>query len=163
MLEATTMSVVPVAPWNPPQFVGSEDVRDILYILPFMTDAHYYIDGIKIAGREDHVYFGGAEIAAYVEFLPARVGYDACLDTALKSVASLFRDLNLNQTDPPVRDSVVKKSTMSTYIRGLELLQVALDDPRRSNTAEILCATELLAVFEVTSLLLSEPSYPKYQ
>lgn len=144
--------VIPLAPANqPPQLVSSKEIRDILLHLPGIMEER--LNSIKLSTGiprlGQHVFEYGGDIMAYAEYLPSRAGYDACLDAIITAVALLLRDVKLHQLYGRNNRLQLRDITIAAYTRVLQLLQIALCDQKRSLSAEILCATELLASFEV--------------
>ena len=80
---------------------------------------------------------------SYFSFLPSRYGHSACLDNAARCVAARVRQWMSSPSDPP-RDGV-----LSLYSKSLNSLQSALDDPILCLKPETLCATAILAIYEV--------------
>lgn len=80
---------------------------------------------------------------SYFSFLPSRYGYIACLDDASHCVAARIRQWMSFPSDPP-NDHV-----LSLYSKSLISLQGALNDPVLCRQPEVLCATAILAIYEV--------------
>ena len=80
---------------------------------------------------------------SYLSFIPSRFGTTTCLDDAVRCVAAKVRHRLSSPTKPP--STVV----ISLYSKALASLQIALDDKARCLEPDILCATELLAIYEV--------------
>ena len=80
---------------------------------------------------------------SYFSFLPSRLGHTTCLDDAAHCVAAKVRHRLSSPFCPP------NPSIISLYSRALASLQTALNDPKRFLQPDVLCATELLAVYEV--------------
>lgn len=89
-------------------------------------------------------------MVSYMFELPARVGRSEVLDTAVASVATALRWRHTSQTQTQAFDP----DTLSLYGRALRMLQRALEDDQMSTAPEVLCATELLCIFEVTRTLI---------
>lgn len=83
---------------------------------------------------------------SYFDFLPSRFGHDACLDDAARCVAARVRQWMLSPTAIP------DDGVLLLYSKALHSLQKALDDSNTNLEANILCATELLAIYEVSLL-----------
>lgn len=94
-------------------------------------------------------------MVSYMFELPARVGRSEVLDTAIASVATALRRRHAAMTHTQDFDP----DTLSLYGRALSMLQRALDDDRQSSKPEVLCATELLCIFEVSRTLTPEPTF----
>ena len=82
---------------------------------------------------------------SYFSFLPPRWGYCACLDDAARCVASRVRNWIRGIVDP-VRE------TLMLYSKALVSLQAALNNPKTYMQPEVLCATEILSIYEVSKL-----------
>ena len=80
---------------------------------------------------------------SYFSFLPSRYGYIACLDDASNCVAARIRQWMSFPSDPP-NDHV-----LSLYSKSLISLQSSLNDPVLCRQPEVLCATAILAIYEV--------------
>ena len=81
---------------------------------------------------------------SYFSFLPSRYGHSACLDDAAHCVAARLRQWMDNPSDPP------DKGVLSLYSKSLTSLQSALGDPVACLQPEVLCATVILAIYEVS-------------
>ena len=81
---------------------------------------------------------------SYFSFLPSRYGYIACLDDASNCVAARIRQWMSFPSDPP-NDHV-----LSLYSKSLISLQSSLNDPVLCRQPEVLCATAILAIYEVS-------------
>lgn len=89
----------------------------------------------RIMARPQTAYFRGAQ---------ARYGHYPCLDDAIVCLAGKAQYI---LSDNP-RISVEK--VISSYSRAIKSLQIALRDPKRWLDPEVLCATEMLALVEVS-------------
>ena len=81
---------------------------------------------------------------SYFSFLPSRYGHSACLDDAAHCLAARVRQWMDTPSDPP------DKSVLSLYAKSLTSLQSALGDPVACLQPEVLCATVILAIYEVS-------------
>lgn len=81
---------------------------------------------------------------SYFSFLPSRFGYSTCLDDAIRCVAARVRHWMVAPAAPP------DTSVLALYSRALGSLQCALDEPTRRLQPDVLCATEILAIYEVS-------------
>ena len=81
---------------------------------------------------------------SYFSFLPSRYGHSACLDDAAHCVAARVRQWMDTPSDSP------DKGVLSLYSRSLTSLQSALGDPVTCLEPEVLCATVILAIYEVS-------------
>ncbi len=80
---------------------------------------------------------------SYFSFLPSRYGHTACLDDAANCVAARVRQWMSSPSEPPC------KWVLSLYTKSLTSLQSALNDPVLYLKPEVLCATAILAIYEV--------------
>jgi hypothetical protein len=80
---------------------------------------------------------------SYLSYLPSRYGYNACLDDAMRCVAAKMRQIVFSADQQP--SSIV----LSLYGKALKSLQAAVNDPVSCLEPNVLCATEILALFEV--------------
>ena len=80
---------------------------------------------------------------SYISFLPSRFGHVPCLDDAVRCVAAQVR-YRLSAPKEPLSPKV-----LALYSRALASLQAALEDPYHCLQPEVLCATEMLAIYEV--------------
>lgn len=81
---------------------------------------------------------------SYFSFLPSRYGRSACLDDAAHCVAARVRQWMDTPSNPP------DKGVLSLYSKSLTSLQNALGDPVTCLQPEVLCATVILAIYEVS-------------
>lgn len=80
---------------------------------------------------------------SYISYLPSRYGHTVCLDDAIRCVAAKVR-FRLSSPTAPLSATV-----LALYSKALASLQAALSDPQHCLQAEVLCATEILALYEV--------------
>jgi len=83
---------------------------------------------------------------SYLNYLPPRYGYSACLDDSARCVAVRVQQFLQYPGSPPQRKPLL------LYSKALRSLQVAIDDSTTYRQPEVLCATELLAIYEVITL-----------
>ena len=80
---------------------------------------------------------------SYMSFIPSRYGFNACLDDAVHCVVARVR-----------RRLVLASTTCATnaalYSKALQSLQAALSQPGQCMQPDVLCASELLAIYEVS-------------
>lgn len=129
-----------------PRVAGSSDMRDILYLSPMLTTSTR-----SEAKRDNNIseftLSRTRELTSYLFHIPSRAGHEPCLDIAVSCLAASLRELfSQNQQQGNIQ---VQERTLSLYSTALKQLQEALNDPIRSRSAETLCATELLCIFEV--------------
>lgn len=126
-----------------PQFDSSADYRDLVALAIRTTSRHEVCiqQGVPV------VMFPGDRLSLYISHLPRRAGHNIALDSAVKCVSSAFRRLYL----PLDVDRVVSlRTSRSLYSQALQNLQRALRDPQEAVSAETLCASDLLCMFEVS-------------
>jgi len=82
---------------------------------------------------------------SYLSFLPSLYGHVTCLNDAVDcAVARAQRVVSPNQ--------ITEAQVISYYLKALDSLQKALDSPKERVKAEVLCATEILGLYEVNIL-----------
>jgi len=79
---------------------------------------------------------------SYLSFLPSIYGQMPCLSDAADCVIARAR-----QIISPTR--YLEAAAISSYVKALDSLQKALDSPSERFKAEVLCATEILALYEL--------------
>lgn len=89
---------------------------------------------------------------SYLSFLPSRYGQIPCLSDATDCVIARARQI-IN----PTRNW--EAAVIAFYLKALDSLQKALDCPKQRYTPEVLCATEILALYEVSQPVLEPESY----
>ncbi|KAL9040682.1 MAG: hypothetical protein Q9214_004388 [Letrouitia sp. 1 TL-2023] len=79
---------------------------------------------------------------SYILFLPSRYGYYACLDDAIRCVIVRIREWI---------GACAKPSLAATYFytKALRSLQAAINDPHQRMLSEVLCASQVLCLYEV--------------
>ncbi|KAB8304619.1 hypothetical protein EYC80_003994 [Monilinia laxa] len=82
---------------------------------------------------------------SFLSFLPTRYGHNACLSAAVDCIVVRARQI----ISPPHQTSFWKPLVLANYITALETLQRALDSPKTRYKPEVLCATEILALYEL--------------
>jgi len=80
---------------------------------------------------------------SYLSYLPSRYGYNACLDDAMHCVTAKMRQIIFSTDQQP------SSMVLSLYGKALKSLQAAVNDPVSCLEPNVLCATEILALFEV--------------
>lgn len=142
------------APSSAPHLDGSIDVRDLLGLVPQMSN--YVRDTFMNNPANvsvEHILFGGQQMALFLDFLPSRLGYNETLDKAITSVVGALRDICL----PEGARSPV--TTLWNYSQALKLMQRSLADPNECLSAEVLCAVHLLGIFEVSPRIRRNPTH----
>ena len=84
---------------------------------------------------------------SYLSFLPSRFGHTTCLDDAIRCVAAKVR-FRLVSPGGPLSTMVV-----ALYSKALASLQAVLSNPDQWMQPEVLCATQMLAIYEAGKLL----------
>ncbi|QSZ29364.1 hypothetical protein DSL72_003878 [Monilinia vaccinii-corymbosi] len=82
---------------------------------------------------------------SFLSFMPTRYGHNACLSAAVDCVVARARQI----ISPPHQTSFWKPLVLAHYVTALERLQRALDSPTTRYEPEVLCATEILALYEL--------------
>ena len=82
--------------------------------------------------------------ASYLDYIPARYGYSKCLTAATNVVLAKIQTMML-----PNSDSTTECSRL--YSIALRTLQAAIGDEATSKEADVLCATHLLSMYEVSN------------
>lgn len=90
--------------------------------------------------------------------LPCRAGYEQSLDNAAKCVVMSLRERFLLGRLPDLQDKPIPGDCLQAYIDALKPLRQALSDPIRSQRPEVLCAAQLLGIFE--SMVQKRPHAP---
>jgi hypothetical protein len=83
--------------------------------------------------------------SSYFTHVPARYGHSACLTDAINCVLSRMRQI-ISQAGDRLESTV-----MLSYTKALRSLQTALDSPIQRFDPEVLCATEILSIYEVST------------
>lgn len=96
----------------------------------------------------------------YVFDLPSRAGHSELLDSIVKCVSAALRWHSSSSTEPNGR--ALPATLLQLYGNGVRMLRQALDDPLRSRDAEVLCATQLLCVFEVSDSMIFGRIFDSY-
>ncbi len=94
---------------------------------------------------------------SYYEYLPSRFGQSRCLDDAIRCIAARVRQWFNNSAGP-------NRSALELYSKAVESLQAALNDPVLCHHPNVLCATEVLSLFELLDSgwnMLSDNPYTK--
>ncbi|CAG8971900.1 hypothetical protein HYALB_00007816 [Hymenoscyphus albidus] len=79
---------------------------------------------------------------SYLSYLPKLSGHYPCLNAATDCVVARARQLVSPHED-------WESTVIGFHVSALEALQKALDDPRQRYTPEVLCATEILSLYEL--------------
>ncbi|KAL8855135.1 MAG: hypothetical protein Q9221_000041 [Calogaya cf. arnoldii] len=79
---------------------------------------------------------------SYFEYLPSRFGLTRCLDDAICCIAARVRQW-INIPAEPDRQA------LGLYSKAVKSLQAALEDPVGCYHPDVLCATEIMAIFEL--------------
>jgi len=80
---------------------------------------------------------------SFVSYIPARYGEEACLTLATDCLLSKVREIVTPES------SVYKPKVISSYVKALRSFQKAIDSPSQRFNPEVLCATQILALYEV--------------
>lgn len=136
--------------------MGSANLRDLLYLTCAMykqgftaaaTGAGFHGAGGAYNG---YLFSRGAELMSYASHLPSRCGIEPVLDMAVECIVAVLLEASRHAGTPTFgRTLPLPPRVILTYTLALVELQRALGDEKRSGSREILCATQLLALFEV--------------
>ncbi|KAH8693575.1 hypothetical protein BGW36DRAFT_207431 [Talaromyces proteolyticus] len=139
------IGMIPPSPSALPQFSGTAESADLLLLAP-LTTIHVGRAAIEYLSVNilQFVLPSYEKHASYVSHVPCRWGQEVALDHAVGCVVAAFHALHIRDNT----QSLSKHKPLSLYTRALQFLQQALKDPKRSLSAETLCATELLCLFE---------------
>lgn len=139
-------------PMATPQLIGTVYIRDILHLLGPLSLQQY---GAYVPHSDENSYSGavfsrGGEVLAQARHLPSRMGHEPILDLAVECLALAIREISCRtQGMTPITYNPSSPDPMWKYGKALRGLQAALLEPQRARSAEILCATILLTIFEV--------------
>ncbi|KAL8783403.1 MAG: hypothetical protein Q9213_004662 [Squamulea squamosa] len=79
---------------------------------------------------------------SYLEYLPSRFGQTTCLDDAICCIAARVRQWMSAPAEP-------NRLALKLYSKAVHSLQVALNDPVLCRHPNVLCATEIMSIFEL--------------
>ena len=82
---------------------------------------------------------------SYLSYLPSRYGQATCLDDAAHCAIARVRHFALTPTEP------LSRNILSLYSKALLSLQAALNDPVLCLSPDVLCATQILSIYEVVA------------
>lgn len=82
---------------------------------------------------------------SFLTYLPSRIGYNDALDKAAECVAARVQHW-LDFPSQPVSERILR-----LYSKALKALQAELDRPESYLQPDVLCATKILAIYEVTA------------
>lgn len=85
-------------------------------------------------------------IGSFFEFIPARLGRNAALDDAVSGICAIY-------SGTPSTPYHRNKWLYQSYVRALSSLRACLGDTSLQMESETLCASTLLHMFEVSSVL----------
>lgn len=94
----------------------------------------------------EYIGSAGKPLMLYLEYLPARLGRNRALDSTIDCVARALRNLCLPA------DGRSNVGILQSYSKALKHLQKNLEDSGDYLSAETLCATQLLGIFEVSAV-----------
>lgn len=83
---------------------------------------------------------------SYLSYLPSLYGHVPCLSDAADCVIARARQIISPHEN-------WEAAVITLYVKALDSLQKALDSPETRYRPEVLCATEILALYEVGSIL----------
>lgn len=124
---------------------GTAEARDLLHL---MWETNRTVDESAMASPKSAVleYIGsaGKPLMLYLEYLPARLGRNTALDSTIDCVARALRNFCFPA------DGRSNVGVLQSYSKALKHLQKNLEDSGDYLSAETLCATQLLGIFEVS-------------
>lgn len=137
-------TLIPPAPSSVPELHGSADVRDLLDLVPLVASriSDTFVANPANAGAE-YLLFGGRQLTLYFDYLPSRLRRSDALDGAIACVVAALRDAYLPE------DCRAPARTFACYARALQVLQKSLSDKSECCSGEVMCAIQLLGIFEV--------------
>lgn len=80
---------------------------------------------------------------SYLTYLPSHIGNSEALDKAAECLAARARDWLASPSEP------VSKDVLRLYSKSLKALRIELQSPDSYLSADVLCATEILGIYEV--------------
>jgi len=80
---------------------------------------------------------------SYMSYLPSLYGSSACLDDAIHCIIARVRHIIAPNGEAGEREVI------RLYLKAIDSLQKALNSPSQRLAAHVLCATEILALYEV--------------
>ncbi|KAL9032986.1 MAG: hypothetical protein Q9180_006191 [Flavoplaca navasiana] len=83
-----------------------------------------------------------ARKSSYYDYLPSRFGHTKCLDDAVQCVAARVRQW----LDKPAGPN---RLALELYSKAVRSLQAALEDPLLCRHPDVLCAAEIMIIFEL--------------
>lgn len=89
---------------------------------------------------------------SYLNYLPGRIGHNGALDKAAACVAARAQQWLASPSEP------VSSGILKLYSSALAALQAELQCPNACLRPDVLCATELLGIYEVSFILCKERS-----
>jgi len=88
-----------------------------------------------------------AHQSSYLQYVPSLYGNSECVTTATDCLVARVRWMLSVKTKAGLAEVYV------LYAKALKALQAALNDPRQSQAADTLCATQILSVHEVSTMV----------
>lgn len=108
--------------------------------------AHYDVKEVSlILSASQRVYW-------YMDEMPCRAGREESLDAAVKCVAIALREYLSGSATESLDDTELGPRSLMSYIEALQTLRQSLADASRRYRAEVLCAAQLLGLFEVCGM-----------
>lgn len=80
---------------------------------------------------------------SYMSYLPSLYGSSACLDDAVDCIIARARQILAPHGEAGEREVI------RLYLKAIDSLRKALNSPSQRLAAHVLCATEILALYEV--------------
>ena len=82
---------------------------------------------------------------SYLSYIPSRYGQVSCLDDAAHCAVARVRHYAVSPAEP------LNRNVLTLYSKALLSLQAALNDPVLCLNPDVLCATQILSIYEVDS------------
>jgi hypothetical protein len=139
--------------WSIPQSVPAQGYQQArvefdfdLLSLSALTTVHFNRAAVKALSMapERLVHILQLRETSYLDWIPAYYESSSVLRNVINCTMAQARRV----TNP--NGSVSETAVLSLYVKALEELQAALNDPARWRMPEILCATQILSLFEVS-------------
>ena len=84
---------------------------------------------------------------SYLNYVPNMIGQSTVLDDAARCLSARVKQCLQRPYSQPTKD------ILAYYVKAVKSLQLALDDVQHCLEPEVLCATQLLGVYEVCRCL----------
>lgn len=125
------------------QLSPSKDMLDLCYMMSLL-----HTSALPAQSRVIDLSLALSATCWYMDELPCRAGYEPALDSAAKCLVLTLRE-HLSGGLSRISDSALSPRSLQAYVEALQQLRAALADSKKLQSAEILCAAQLLDAFEV--------------